>query len=62
LRQEDQKIKASLGYIVRPYLKDRKKQARCWWLNPVILDTQEAEIKRITVQSEPRQIVFETLS
>jgi hypothetical protein len=24
-------------------------QARCWWLTPVILATQETEIRRITV-------------
>jgi hypothetical protein len=29
---------------------------------PVILATQEAEIRRITVQSQPRQIVHKTLS
>jgi hypothetical protein len=29
---------------------------------PVILATQEAEIKRIAVQSQPRQIVYKTLS
>jgi hypothetical protein len=29
---------------------------------PVILATQEAEIRRIEVQSQPRQIVCETLS
>jgi hypothetical protein len=29
---------------------------------PVILATQEAEIRKITVQSQPRQIVCETLS
>jgi hypothetical protein len=29
---------------------------------PVILTTQEAEIRRITVQSQPRQIVLKTLS
>jgi hypothetical protein len=29
---------------------------------PVILAAQEAEIKRITIQSQPRQIVCETLS
>jgi hypothetical protein len=29
---------------------------------PVILATQEAEIRRIVVQGQPRQIVCETLS
>jgi hypothetical protein len=33
--------------------------AERWWLTPV---TQEAEIRRIRVQSQPRQIVRETLS
>jgi hypothetical protein len=32
------------------------------WLTSVILATQKAEIRRITVQSQPRQIVHETLS
>jgi hypothetical protein len=36
--------------------------ARCWWLTPVILETQEAEIRRIAVQSQSRQIVCETSS
>jgi hypothetical protein len=36
--------------------------ARCWWLTPVILPTQEAEIRRIVVRSQPRQIVHKTLS
>jgi hypothetical protein len=35
---------------------------RCWWLMPVILAIQEAEIRRITVPSQARQIVCETLS
>jgi hypothetical protein len=36
--------------------------ARPWWLTPVILATQQAEIRGITVQSQPRQIVPKTLS
>jgi hypothetical protein len=36
--------------------------ARCWWLTPVILATQEAEIRRISVGSQPGKIVLETLS
>jgi hypothetical protein len=32
------------------------------WLTPVILATQEAEISRIVVQSQSRQIVCKTLS
>jgi hypothetical protein len=27
----------------------KKEQVRCWWLMPVILATQEAEIRKITV-------------
>jgi hypothetical protein len=36
--------------------------AGCWWLVPVILATQEVEIRRIMVGSQPRQIVLKTLS
>jgi hypothetical protein len=33
-----------------------------WWLTPIIIANQEAEIRRITAQSQPRKIVPETLS
>jgi hypothetical protein len=36
--------------------------ARCQWLTPIILPTQEAEIRRMEVGSQPGQIVPETLS
>jgi hypothetical protein len=31
----------------------QKVQARCQWLTPIILATQEADIRRITVRSQP---------
>jgi hypothetical protein len=33
-----------------------------WWLTTIILATQEAEIRRIEVQRQPRKIVHKTLS
>jgi hypothetical protein len=40
----------------------KKVSAGHQWLTPVILATQEAEIRTIAVLSQPRQIVCETLS
>jgi hypothetical protein len=36
-------------------------RTRHWWLTPVILATQEAEIRRIEIQSQLGQTVHETL-
>jgi hypothetical protein len=43
-------------------LKNQLSGGRRWWLKPIILATQEADIRRTTVQSQPRQIVHETLA
>jgi hypothetical protein len=40
--------------------KKKKKKQSCLWFIPVILATQEAENRRITIQSQPGQIVCET--
>jgi hypothetical protein len=44
-----------VGYIkymiIILYPIPNKIYSRCWWLMPVILATQEAEIRRIVVQS-----------
>jgi hypothetical protein len=44
------------------FTKLKKIQAGSQWLTSVILATQEAEIRRIAVRSQPRQVVLETLS
>jgi hypothetical protein len=40
----------------------RIEKAACQLFMPVILATQEVEIRSITVQRQPRQIVHKTLS
>jgi hypothetical protein len=47
MKQEDHEFEASLGYTL----------ARHWWLLTVILTTQEAEIRKIAVQSQPGHII-----
>jgi hypothetical protein len=48
------KFRGSLGYIVSETLSQKPKSARCCWLTAVTLATQEAEIRRIMVQSQPK--------
>jgi hypothetical protein len=40
----------------------KKMITRCWWLTPVVLATQETEIRRIAIWRQPGQIVLETPS
>jgi hypothetical protein len=66
LRKKTPENYLAIFYHVRLYQKGtiykKVSLAGCWWLIPVILATQETEIRRIAVQSQPRQIVHETLS
>jgi hypothetical protein len=55
------------GSLPRPWVSDlslscplaliftvlKNKQARCWWLTPVILATQEAEIRKLQSKASP---------
>jgi hypothetical protein len=48
--------------LVKKMFPKRPARTRYWWLTPVIPATQEAEIRRTVILSQPRQIVHETLS
>jgi hypothetical protein len=50
-----------MAFIRNKYIKVNKGAKRQWFM-PVILATQEAEIRRIMVGGQPRQIVLQTLS
>jgi hypothetical protein len=63
------RVLASKRTLYTPFWEDRKRLwsksyslARCPWLVPVILTTQEAEIRRTAVWSQSRKIVLKTLS
>jgi hypothetical protein len=49
------------AFIYKSHLRINKSAGR-QWLSPVLLTTQETEIRRIMVRSQPRKIVRETLS
>jgi hypothetical protein len=52
------RFKVSLGKVIKTLT---QKQNRNNWAMPIILVTQEAEIRRMAVQRQPWQIVHETL-
>jgi IS30 family transposase len=56
------KIRYNMAARIKPSILEKRSKAGHWWLMPVILATQEAEIRRITDQRQPGQIVHEILS
>jgi hypothetical protein len=65
LRPEDGEFKANQNYIKILFQENKQShKAGHWWLMPmpVIVATQKSEIRKITVQNQPRQTVHETLS
>jgi hypothetical protein len=51
----------NIRYILLLMIRNLLK-ARHWWLTPISLATQEAEIRRIMIQSLTGQIILKTLS
>jgi hypothetical protein len=51
-----------VSVVIKKKKKTTKNKTRCRWLTPIILATQEAKIRRITVQSQSGQTVCKTLS
>jgi hypothetical protein len=47
---------------VADFVADENYVAEGWWLTPVILAIQKAEVRRIVVRSQDGQIVHKTLS
>jgi hypothetical protein len=50
------------GLWFNPNCHSKKQKKRYQWLMHIILGTQEAEIRRIAVRNQPRQIVPKALS
>jgi hypothetical protein len=48
--------------LCNTYISPKTKAVECLWLVPIILAILEAEMRRIEVQSQSRQIVIKTLS
>jgi hypothetical protein len=61
LNNKKYRKKTSIVCIAKTEVK-KPHTARCQWLTPIVLAIQEAEIRKITVRSQPGQTVRETLS
>jgi hypothetical protein len=49
-------------YPHKTIIKNQDKETGHCWLMPIIVTTQEEKIRKITVRSQPRETVLETLS
>jgi hypothetical protein len=61
VKDEECACHQSLLFLGSHQLSKVEMSSECQWLTSIILATQEAEIRRIEVQSQTRQIVHETL-